>query len=164
VSVSTPPPSSKRSWPWDDADEEDSSSGSEPDRKRAKTPLSPISFGSPDTSFSSDNSLELPWTTYGFLDLRQHPETVYIDKTQCIPHLPDKFRLILLRPPRFGKTTFLSTLKEYYDVRGTDEFDTNFGSLAATSEIRDHSQHLCLSFAMSSIADLSDLTGIRARL
>ncbi|KAJ7272720.1 hypothetical protein B0H12DRAFT_592308 [Mycena haematopus] len=108
--------------------------------------------------------LELPWTTYNFLDLRQHPETVYVDKTRCIPQLPGTFRLILLRPPRFGKTTFLSTLQEYYDVRGTDEFYTNFGSLAATSEIRDHSQHLCLSFAMSSITDLSDLAGIRAQL
>ncbi|KAJ7272714.1 hypothetical protein B0H12DRAFT_1091633, partial [Mycena haematopus] len=130
---------------------EDSSSGSEPDRKRAKTPLSPISFDSPDTSFSSDNSLELPWSTYVFLDLRQHPETVYVDKTRCILQLPDTFRLILLRPPRFGKTTFMSTLKEYYDVRGKDEFDARFGSLAASAENRDHSQHLCLSFAMSSI-------------
>ncbi|MCI5122482.1 MAG: AAA family ATPase, partial [Candidatus Electrothrix sp. AUS4] len=38
---------------------------------------------------------------------------------------------ILLRPRRFGKSLFLSTLWHYYDVRSKDEFDALFGGLAA---------------------------------
>ncbi|MCI5122617.1 MAG: hypothetical protein D3908_15795, partial [Candidatus Electrothrix sp. AUS4] len=36
----------------------------------------------------------------------------------------------LLRPRRFGKTLFVSTLRYYYDILFKDEFDTLFGKLA----------------------------------
>ncbi|KAJ6494936.1 hypothetical protein DFH09DRAFT_1290469 [Mycena vulgaris] len=60
-------------------------------------------------------------------DFFKRPETVlkrsktaFVDKTQCILWLPEKFQCILLRPPRFGKSTFLSTLDSY--IRGAKHF------------------------------------------
>ncbi|KAJ7102368.1 hypothetical protein B0H15DRAFT_814329 [Mycena belliarum] len=165
-------PKPKRAWLWsDDETDEDSSSGSEPGpHKRARTrSLSPISFStdSLNNTFISDNHRELPWTNYDFLKLRQHPETVYVDKTRCILQLPDKFRYILLRPPRFGKTAFLSTLNQYYDVRGAQNFAAHFGSLVvaeASGATQHRHQHLCLSFTLSDIHPLSDITDIDNRL
>jgi len=53
---------------------------------------------------------------------------LYIDKTQYIEkleNLNEKY-LIFLRPRRFGKSLFLSTLQYYYDENSKDEFDELF--------------------------------------
>ena len=47
----------------------------------------------------------------------------YVDKTKYIEKLENlntKY-LILLRPRRFGKSLFISTLEYYYDIRYKDE-------------------------------------------
>jgi hypothetical protein len=55
---------------------------------------------------------------------------VYIDKTHYIPKLEDAGKyLFLLRPRRFGKSLFLSTLWHYYDVAHHEAFDPLFGKL-----------------------------------
>ncbi len=53
---------------------------------------------------------------------------LYIDKTRYIEKLEDlnEKYLIFLRPRRFGKSLFLSTLQYYYDEKSRDEFDTLF--------------------------------------
>ena len=55
---------------------------------------------------------------------------LYIDKTAYIEKLEQqgKFNL-LLRPRRFGKSLFLSSLWYYYDIRFRDEFEAIFGNL-----------------------------------
>ncbi|KAJ7742715.1 hypothetical protein DFH07DRAFT_836242 [Mycena maculata] len=153
-------PNSKRVW--SDDEEQDSSSGSERDPKRPKTrSLSPISFttSSLRTSIDYDTYPQLPWDNYGFLSFRFHHEVVYVDKTHPILHLSDTFRHLLLRPPRFGKTAFLSTLLRYYDIQRADRFLEDFGSLAVVTNNSDaiphHSQHLCLSFDFAGL-DVSD--------
>lgn len=53
----------------------------------------------------------------------------YVDKTMYIEKLekyPNK-RVMFLRPRKFGKTLFTSTLENYYDVKKTDKFETLFG-------------------------------------
>ncbi|KAJ7081306.1 hypothetical protein B0H15DRAFT_953020 [Mycena belliarum] len=168
--LSSPKP--KRAWLWsDDESDKDASSGSNPGPyKRARTrSISPLSFDtdSLNNSYNSDNHMELPWTDSDFRDLCKHPETVYVDKTRCILQLPDKFRYILLRPPRFGKTTFLSTLKQYYDIREAENFSNQFESLAilkATGGTEHHSQHLCLSFPFSDLLVFSDIEDIASIL
>ena len=53
---------------------------------------------------------------------------LYIDKTKYIEkleNLNEKY-LIFLRPRRFGKSLFLSTLQYYYDENSAHEFDTIF--------------------------------------
>ncbi|KAJ6473562.1 hypothetical protein C8R47DRAFT_1076548 [Mycena vitilis] len=93
---------------------------------------SPTPSGTPDTSLNPDNNRELPWIC-DFIHLRQHPETVYVGKPGSILQLSDTFRHVLLRPPRFGETTFLSTLEQYYDIKGIDRFDELFEYLALAS-------------------------------
>ena len=54
---------------------------------------------------------------------------LYIDKTPFIEkleNLNEKY-LIFLRPRRFGKSLFLSTLQYYYDENSQEEFDKLFG-------------------------------------
>ena len=53
----------------------------------------------------------------------------YVDKTKYIEkleNLPEK-RIIFLRPRKFGKTLFTSTLENYYDIRKKDKFDKLYG-------------------------------------
>ncbi|KAJ7212915.1 hypothetical protein GGX14DRAFT_619392 [Mycena pura] len=99
----------------------------------------------------------LPEGTDTFVDFCNRPSTAFVDKTRCILSLPDRFRYLLLRPPRFGKTTFLSTLEEYYDIHGATTFTDRFGSLAVVTDAPEdppppRSQHLCLCF------NLEDMT------
>ncbi|KAJ6507159.1 hypothetical protein C8R47DRAFT_1238852 [Mycena vitilis] len=166
-SVRTRPP--KRSWLSRD-DEDDDSLSDESEPKRVKTSprlgsLSPISSGRSSVG-SLDAPPHLPRSGDDFLDFRRRPGTAFVDKTQCILGLPSKFRCLLLRPPRFGKTTFLSTLYHYYDIHGAPHFTHCFGSLAVVTEASDsappHSQHLCLSFNLAHLlvvySDVAQIT------
>jgi hypothetical protein len=61
--------------------------------------------------------------------MAREKDYLYIDKTQYIEKLEninEKY-LIFLRPRRFGKSLFLSTLHYYYDEKSQDEFDAIFG-------------------------------------
>ncbi|KAJ7163744.1 hypothetical protein C8R46DRAFT_1352584 [Mycena filopes] len=161
----------KRPWLWAEveSDQESNSSDSEPGpHKRPRTrSLSPISLNtdSRDTSLDSDadNHMELPGVTDDFLRLRQQPEA-YVDKTRCLAELAPTFRYLLLRPPRFGKTAFLSTLAEHFDIRGSEE--EHFDGLAVAHGPADMgaNQHLCLSFTLSEIYSLSNIIDIDGRL
>ena len=55
-------------------------------------------------------------------------EYLYVDKTQYIEKLEalNEDFLIFLRPRRFGKSLFLSTLQYYYDENSKSEFDDIF--------------------------------------
>lgn len=56
---------------------------------------------------------------------------VYVDRTGYIPLVEEAGRhLLFLRPRRFGKSLWLSTLENYYDVAKADQFERLFGHLA----------------------------------
>ena len=53
---------------------------------------------------------------------------IYVDKIPYIEkleNLSDK-RIMFLRPRKFGKTLFTSTLENYYDILKQDQFETLF--------------------------------------
>jgi hypothetical protein len=55
----------------------------------------------------------------------------YVDRTGCIPQIEEAGKqLLFLRPRRFGKSLWLSTLENYYDLKKADEFERLFGGLA----------------------------------
>jgi len=61
---------------------------------------------------------------------------LYIDKTPFIEkleNLNEKY-LIFLRPRRFGKSLFLSTLQYYYDENSANEFDELFGDKKVSNQ------------------------------
>jgi len=54
----------------------------------------------------------------------------YVDRTHKIPLIESVGKyLLFLRPRRFGKTLWLSTLKNYYDIAQKDMFETLFSDL-----------------------------------
>ena len=60
--------------------------------------------------------------------IKINSDYIYIDKTQYIKKLEEinEDFVIFLRPRRFGKSLFLSTLQYYYDQNSKDEFDKMF--------------------------------------
>ncbi len=73
---------------------------------------------------------KIPYGISNFKDLILE-EYLYIDKTDYIATLEEEGKFnILLRPRRFGKSLFLSSLLYYYDVAAANDFDAIFGSLA----------------------------------
>jgi len=60
----------------------------------------------------------------------------YVDKTRFIAMLEEEHNpyQFFLRPRRFGKSLWLSTLSYYYDRASRDEFDRLFGHLVIGSE------------------------------
>ncbi len=79
---------------------------------------------------SDPNQVKIPYANCDFADIRREG-FFYADKTAGIPALEDAggSYLIFLRPRRFGKSTLLSTLANYYDIETAGEFDELFGGL-----------------------------------
>ena len=54
----------------------------------------------------------------------------YVDRTDRIARLEQMGdQLLLLRPQRFGKSLWLSTLENYYDLARAEQFASLFGHL-----------------------------------
>ncbi|KAJ6507136.1 hypothetical protein C8R47DRAFT_1100441 [Mycena vitilis] len=159
---------SKRPWGMDEeGDEYGSDWDSEPKRARMGLrlgSLSPISSGRSSLGSLDDVQPHLPQSGDDFLDFRSRPGTVSIDKTQCVIDLPANFQYLLLRPPRFGKTTFLSTMYHYYDIRGAEQFARRFEATKASTSALPHSQHLCMYFDLKSIRVDSDHKRVASHL
>ena len=60
---------------------------------------------------------------------------------------------MFLRPRRWGKSTFLSILATYYDIKTKDSFDEIFGRLAVgQTPTKSRNSHLVLLFDFSTIS------------
>ncbi|MEA3315395.1 MAG: AAA family ATPase, partial [Campylobacterota bacterium] len=93
--------------------------------------------------------------------VKDNKELLYIDKTKYIEVLEDYNRnnLMFLRPRRFGKSLFISTLWHYYDERFTDEFDELFGDTyigANPTKLKNSYRVLFLEFSGIDIDDLKN--------
>jgi len=69
---------------------------------------------------------------YGIADFRKIREGgyFYVDRTDRIPLIENSgSQLVFLRPRRFGKSLWLSTLENYYDLARADDFERLFGGL-----------------------------------
>lgn len=74
--------------------------------------------------------MKLPYGISNFEALREQGY-LYVDKTSYIEKLENlnsKY-LFFIRPRRFGKSLFLSTLAHYYDLNQKDAFDRLYGDL-----------------------------------
>ena len=54
----------------------------------------------------------------------------YVDKTEYIEKLENiaEKRIMFLRPRKFGKTLFTSTLENYYDIKKVDKFEALYAN------------------------------------
>lgn len=74
--------------------------------------------------------MKLPYGISDFKSLREQGY-LYVDKTAYIEQLEalNSKYLFFIRPRRFGKSLFLSTLAHYYDLAAERYFDTLYGDL-----------------------------------
>jgi hypothetical protein len=78
--------------------------------------------------------IELPYGIADFRRIRQQG-MVYVDRTSYIREVERLgSTLVFLRPRRFGKSLWLQTLANYYDLRRAGEHAELFGSLAVGRE------------------------------
>jgi len=84
----------------------------------------------------------IPYGKAQFAEVRKG-NCYYADKTQYL-HLLEETSdyLFLIRPRRFGKSLFVSMMREYYDIAKKDEFDSLFDGLW----VKEHSTPLRNSF------------------
>ena len=73
--------------------------------------------------------MKIPYGISNFESLRTEGY-IYIDKTSYIETLEkiDSKYIFFIRPRRFGKSLFLSTLEHYYDINSRDKFQRLFGT------------------------------------
>ena len=73
---------------------------------------------------------KLPYGKSNFADLIESGYA-YVDKTRFIEFLENENNgyQFFIRPRRFGKSLFLSTLENYYDLNGKEKFQKIFGNL-----------------------------------
>ncbi|MCB0062107.1 MAG: AAA family ATPase, partial [Caldilineaceae bacterium] len=92
---------------------------------------------------------------YGRRDFREliTEEYLYIDRTHHIRFLEEWGKeLLLLRPRRFGKSLWLSTLMHYYDLAKADLFEQLFGHLAIGQDPTPlHNQYLVMRWDFSTV-------------
>ena len=88
----------------------------------------------------------------------------YVDKTKYIEkleNLTDK-RIMFLRPRKFGKTLFTSTLENYYDLRKADKFEKLYGdTYIGKNPTRLKNSYHILKFNFSGIDTTNEETTIR---
>ncbi len=74
--------------------------------------------------------MKIPYGIADFVSLRTEGQ-LYVDRTGHVPVLEELGKpLLFLRPRRFGKSLWLSTLAAYYDLRTAAEHERLFGDLA----------------------------------
>lgn len=96
---------------------------------------------------------KIPYGLSDFYQLRQE-DYIYIDKTRYIEILEsygEKY-IFFLRPRRFGKTLFLSTLEYYYDLNHKESFAEVFSDLyIGQNKTKNASSYYILKFDFSGI-------------
>jgi hypothetical protein len=90
----------------------------------------------------------------------------YVDRTGLIPRVEDAgAQLLFLRPRRFGKSLWLSTLENYYDLAKASEFERLFGSLAiGGAPTPKRNQYFVLKWDFSAVDPSDDAERIRRAL
>ena len=109
--------------------------------------------------------MKFPYGNADFYDIVTE-KYFYIDRTDRIPLAEEMGKTILfLRPRRFGKSLWLSTLRNYYDVNRADEFEKLFGHLAiGQNPTATHNRYLILKWNFSGIETQGDVEEIREAL
>ena len=105
---------------------------------------------------------------YGIADFRKIREEgyFYVDRTDRIARIEDAgSQLLFLRPRRFGKSLWLSTLENYYDLARADDFERLFGGLKIGHNPTPlHNQYFVMRWDFSMVDPGGDLTTIRRSL
>ena len=81
----------------------------------------------------------------------------YVDKTMFIPELEKTRFVFLIRPRRFGKSLFLSTLQSYYDIKKNERFEEFYkDTWILNNPTEDRAKYLVLYFNFSAVLKEKD--------
>ncbi|HRX59777.1 MAG TPA: AAA family ATPase [Candidatus Competibacter sp.] len=105
---------------------------------------------------------------YGIADFRKIREGdyFYVDRTDRILLIEEVgSQLLFLRPRRFGKSLWLSTLESYYDLARADDFERLFGGLKIGQNPTPlHNRYFILNLNFSVVDPHGDSDAVRASL
>ena len=107
--------------------------------------------------------MDIPYGRSNFEEIRRRGY-FYVDKTPYLPILErgSMGYPLLLRPRRFGKSTFLSLLETYYDIGKRDQFDELFHGLwIAEHPTPERNSYLILTLDFSNVSTDSGGEGLR---
>lgn len=109
--------------------------------------------------------LKFPYGNSDFYSLRTEGY-VYLDRTHYLAKLENAGKqLIFLRPRRFGKSLWLSTLAHYYDVNRKADFERLFGELAVgKTPTPERNQYMILRWDFSKVSPIGNPTQITQNL
>jgi hypothetical protein len=109
--------------------------------------------------------MKIPYGLSDFNRLRME-QRLYIDRTALIREIESAGdQLLLLRPRRFGKSLWLSTLENYYDLGMADRFNELFGGLAiAGAPTPNRGRYLILKWNFSLIDASGDYEAITRQI
>jgi len=95
---------------------------------------------------------KLPYGVSDFEMLREE-HYYYVDKTRFIREIENASRyLFFIRPRRFGKSLWLSLMKQYYDIANTTSFDKLFKETSIyDNPTEEKNKYLILSFNFSGV-------------
>ncbi|MEM7532301.1 MAG: AAA family ATPase [Chloroflexota bacterium] len=91
---------------------------------------------------------------------------LYIDRTHHIRFVEEwGYELLFMRPRRFGKSLWLSTLMNYYDVAKEDDFERLFGHLAIGQDPTPmRNKYMVMRWDFSTIEVSGDISDIQQSL
>ncbi len=109
--------------------------------------------------------LKLPYAIRNFYALITEGY-LYLDRTDRISIMENLGKeLLFLRPRRFGKSLWLSTLMNYYDVAKADDFERLFGHLAVGQNPTPlHNQYLVMKWDFSAVRSHGTIEQIEENL
>jgi len=82
----------------------------------------------------NENIKELPKGVSKFREVREG-NLYYVDKTSFLSTIEKAGRFLLMtRPRRFGKSLFVSMMKDYYDINRKDLFQEEFKGLSVAKK------------------------------
>lgn len=104
--------------------------------------------------------ITIPYAIADYAILRERGY-YYVDKTKYISLLERYSAPVFLRPRRFGKSLFMSTLAYYYDVNAADRFGTLFGdTYVGQHPTGEQNQYMVLRFDFSKLVMADNLQGL----
>ena len=109
--------------------------------------------------------MKFPYGLADFYKIRKEGY-FYQDRTAYLRVVEERgTQLIFLRPRRFGKSLWLSTLANYYDVACADDFAMLFADLAIGQDPTPlHNHHFILRWDFSKVAAFGDVEEVVQRL
>ena len=104
--------------------------------------------------------ITIPYAVADFVEMRER-NFYYVDKTDFIPGLEDYKAPVFLRPRRFGKSLFISTLACYYDRTKADRFEELFGGTwIGEHPTEEHNRYMIVRYDFSKMVMADDMEGL----